>query len=152
MGFYYFEGITIPKNYVNSIKYFSICCDCYCDSLYYIGECYFNGGNGISQNIPLAIEYFKQASERMNIKSQFRLGFCYFNGLGFSKNYEKAFNFFLLSSNAGYKIAYNYIGICYEYGRGVDRNLNEAIRYYDRASSDENSTKSGTMNLKRFKK
>jgi len=129
LALYYFEGIIVPKDYKKAIKYFTNN-SIFNDSLYYIGECIFNGGFGISQNIPLSIEYFTKSTEKGN----FRLGYCYFYGIGVSKNYDIAFQYFKKSSMNGYKPASNYLGKCYEYGKGVVRNIVTATDYYKNAS------------------
>lgn len=110
----------------------------------------FEHGEGVSQNLPKAIELYKIAAQKGNRGAQHNLGFLYYTGNGVIKDLAKAFSLFqyaALQDNAG---SQNNLGVMYEYGQGVKRDLQKAVQWYKRAA--DNGSEDGKANYTRLSK
>ena len=98
LSLYYFE----KQHYEDAVKYLQTLVEYeYCDSMYYLGLCYFYG-KGISKSYELAVRYFTSLANR---------------GYGYKRT-------------RGYKKAIYMLGVCYAEGKGVNKSYDEAIKCF----------------------
>lgn len=69
-------------------------------------------------NYSEAVKWYKLAAEQGHPGAMYRLGMCYFNGIGIEQNDFEAFRCFKVASRAGYPDAYYMAGVCIEASRG----------------------------------
>ena len=70
------------------------------EAQFYTGYCYENGV-GVTQDFPLALNYYTLASNQDCVNAQLRLADMYFNGKGTPKDKYTACEFWRLASNNG---------------------------------------------------
>ena len=58
--------------------------------MFYLGEIYRIGSNGVEQNISAAVEYYISATERRHYRSMYELGVLYRDGIGVEQDCERA--------------------------------------------------------------
>lgn len=103
-----------------------------------VGDCLFDecSGDSFQKN---AFNFYAKCVELGDKESYFRLGLCYYKGVGIEQNYCEAYNNFILAEENGCTEVLYYIGLCHYYGRGVQENNNEAIKYFLRAVENEDN-------------
>lgn len=85
------------------------------------------------QNIKMALELYKIAAERGDIKTMTRLGEIYNEGRGIPKNYTEAIKWFSKAAILHDIDAQNKLGDLYRDGLGVPQNYRKAIELYRQA-------------------
>ena len=96
---------------------------------YKLGCCYVNG-EGVTQNLPEAIRWFRKAAEQGNAEAQNDLGVYYVNGLGVERNPSMAFNWIHKAAMQGIADAQHNLAFLYEEGLGVEKDEQEALNWY----------------------
>ena len=99
-----------------------------------LADAYFLG-NGVEQDEPKAVEWFRKSAEQGHAVAEYALGNCYFAGRGIEKDEKEAFKWFLKSAEHGYAVAQYTVGSCYFTGRGVSLNKEEAIPWLRKAAA-----------------
>ena len=100
------EDNTVPN--VNSL-----------DELHELAKKYLYG-DGLHQNLSLAIMYLEFAAQKGHAESLRTLGVCYSEGLGVEQSFEKAFELYQKAAESGLVDAYFDLGVCYRRGEGVE--------------------------------
>ncbi|RGB37964.1 kinase-like domain-containing protein [Rhizophagus diaphanus] len=118
---------------------------------FYLGNCY-EFGIGIAQNTIKSVYWYQKAAnngntsakfnfengkkvfglikdlaEKGDINFQFKLGYCYDEGIGTEINKLKAFEMYKAAAEKGYTIAQYNLGLLYQFGEGVDKNEKKAF-------------------------
>lgn len=75
------------------------------------------------------IELF-QGADTDDSESQYRLGLCYFRGLGVVYSEDEAFRLFKLAAELGHAKAQEFIGFCYASGIGTEVDTTTAHRWF----------------------
>lgn len=104
----------------------------------YLGIAYTKG-EGVEQNIPLGVEYYKKAAELGYASAQLNVGDCYMNGFGVECDKEKAFEYYVKAAtnpiqpdaDAMYRLY-----MCYKYAKGVEHNSEEAEMWKEKAKQN----------------
>lgn len=84
--------------------------------------------------------WFREAAERGDIESQFRLGCCYDKGEGVYKDFAEAVKWFRLAADRGHADAQFNLGICLAKGEGVPENADKAIEWLRAAAAQGHSS------------
>ena len=100
-----------------------------------IGEC----GNGVAQNIEIAVMLFTSAAEKGDSRAQYRLARLYRDGCGVQfgvvQDKKKAFELFRLAALQGVPQAQYDLACMYFCGTGTVRVLSEADRWFQKAAA-----------------
>ena len=67
------------------------------EEVFQLGEDYFYGLNGKDQNYTLAVQYYQQAADSGHTSAMYKLGDCYYYGLGVAVNKDEAYRWYNLS-------------------------------------------------------
>lgn len=140
----YFYGKYGKKRYDLAIKHYSISLkkDKRNQNIFTnIGECYFEGGNGVLMDKKKAFSYFGDASTTR--KSSYfqgdslamtRMGDYYKNGYGIvNKNPALAFSYYQKACERNpFPEALYKVGLCYEEGFGVKQDTHQATLYFQK--------------------
>lgn len=98
--------------------------------IYEIGEDYFYGRNGKSQNDIMAFEKYAEASTLGYTEAIYSQGWMYYYGRGVLQDLSKAFSLFEIAAQRGHRSAQKYMGHCYMNGYGVIKNHETAQEWY----------------------
>ena len=93
-----------------------------------LGYALYNG-EGIKQDYPSAVMWFKRAASKQYPKAEYNLAFCYMYGKGVPCDYEKAQQLLIASANHGFADAQITLSECYENGILVEKNMEESKRW-----------------------
>lgn len=116
----------------------------YPKALFNLGVMFYQGTDGVKQNLATARTWFTDAAKQNDRLGQFNLGVMWYRGEGGPKNFEEARKLFEAATVQGYaEGAYN-IGVMYAKGEGVKRNTLEAIAWFTIAEAQGN-TRSGDI-------
>ena len=97
----------------------------------------YNFGTLVKQDLPKAVEYYKEAAKKGNILAMNNLGNLFLNGKGSLKSdFNQAIKYYKMARNNG--VALNNLGNIYFYGKGVPVDKNKAIEYYKLAAEKGN--------------
>ena len=96
-----------------------------------------------AENYEQAVYWLEKAAYRKDSDVLFRLGWCYYKGLGVKQNYIRAVELLTRpATDDNYdkldnKIMAQYsVALCYDKGWGVNRNFTEAARFYRMAAEN----------------
>lgn len=103
------------------------------ESLVKLGTAYWKG-NGVAQDVVLALRYFRRASEQLHAPACMYLGTLYAAGTSVDKDYAEAERYFALGAVAGLAEAQYNLAVLHELGLGVDANPISARALYKLAS------------------
>lgn len=99
-------------------------------------------GSGVTRNVPLAIEKYREAASFGSSTAQFNLGVFFAKGLRLAQDgidlkedQKQAVKYFLQAADQKNPEALYNLAVHYEHGRGVKRNMELALSYY-RQSAD----------------
>lgn len=128
------DGIGVPKNDTDAVKYLEIsAARGYTEAEYTLGICY-NNGYGVSRDYDKATELFSKAATKGNAPAQIALGNCYDDGNGVPVDHKLAFNWYLKAAEQGSSYAEYSLGWHYENGEGVEKNFSQAVEWYMKAA------------------
>lgn len=99
----------------------------------YMGDNYFWGEEGKSQDYTMAAYYYQLGADEGDPAAQVNLGICYENGYGVDMNKQYAAYWYYQAACEGVSTAEFNMGNCYANGWGVDVDYDEAIAWYQRA-------------------
>ena len=74
------------------------------ESLFNLGECYYNG-EGVNKDAAEAVKWYREAAKQGNAVAQYRLGYFYLNGLGVNKDAAEAVKWYREAAEQGFKLA-----------------------------------------------
>ena len=111
-----------------------------------VGMLAVSGCSKQNKNEPYSPELVKKA-ESGDMDAQFKLGRCYYQGLGATKDYKEAVKWFTKAAEHGHRDAKFNLGQCYYRGEGVTKNKKEAVKWYTKAAKqgDERAKKALEM-------
>ena len=95
------------------------------------------------KHYPIIIKSYRKAAEDNDIKAQYLLARCYFNGYGVEKNLPEALKWYKKAADKNYPRAQFVLGECYYKGYGVSQNIDQAVKLYQKAAEqgDEDALK-----------
>jgi TPR repeat protein len=99
----------------------------------YLGICY-QTGQGVAQDYPEAVRWFRRAADQNDSAAQCYLGVCYQTGQGVPQEYGQAAKWFREAAEQGDPAAQFNLGVLYETGQGVAQNYAEAVKWYHAAA------------------
>lgn len=88
----------------------------------------YANGDGVKQDAPTAVAYYKEAHARGDIAAAALLATCYLEGRGVRRNFAKAATLFQEASDAGDLEARTKLALLHMRGKGVQRDWNEAAK------------------------
>ena len=96
----------------------------------------FNSGMSFyqKQDYAEAVKWYQKSAEQGHAKAQFRLGGCYYYGLGVKKNVVEAVKWYRKSAEQENAKAQSSLGFCYYHGYGVSRDYAEAAKWYQKSA------------------
>ena len=90
----------------------------------------YRTGDGVTQNISKALDYFMESASRGNASAQNSLSWTYYKGLGgISKDFQKAYEWGLKAAENGNAGAMETLFRLYRDGNGVEKNETEALKW-----------------------
>ena len=95
-----------------------------------IGRCFEELGN----NNPQAVIWYIKAAEQGLVNAQFKLGYCYQEGIGVSKDEKKALKWYAKAAEQGHTTAQYFLAYCYRYGIWVSKDEKKAVEWYIKAA------------------
>ena len=101
---------------------------------YQLGEDYYYGDNGKSQDYVKAIKWYRKAANQGDSDAQYNLGYMYYNGQGVEQDYIKALEWYRKAANQGFVPAQHDLGYMYNNGLGVEQDYKKAVEWYRKAA------------------
>ena len=99
IGYLYSEGIDVPLDYVEAVKWFRMAAEQgNAKAQYNLGVSYANG-QGVPQDYAEAGKWYLKSAEQGNTYAQYNLGVSYINGQGVIQNYLLAYFWCSLSAS-----------------------------------------------------
>ncbi|MBQ9521280.1 MAG: BspA family leucine-rich repeat surface protein [Oscillospiraceae bacterium] len=105
------------------------------EELFHLGEDYFDGKNGKTQDYQKSRYYYELSAQKGNMYAINDLGYIYQKGYGVSVDYAKALQLYEQAADMGNPHAVNNLGYMYEYGLGVTQDFQKAKTYYEQAAN-----------------
>ena len=99
-----------------------------------LGEKYYFGKDGFTQDYKKAFEFFTQSASQGNAAAQYNLGYCYRNGNGVYQSDKKAAEWLKKAAAQGHATAQYELGICYRDGKGVPQSEEKAVEWFEKAA------------------
>ena len=97
-------------------------------------RCY-KGTDGVGQDYPQAVIWFRKASDQGYAHAQAWLGYMYENGKGMPENYPEARVWYQKAADQGDANAQYQLGSIHRYGRpGIPQNYSEALIWFQKAA------------------
>ena len=85
------------------------------------------------KNYPVALELYRQATEKNYPLAHVDIGYIYDNGLGVAQDYATAMQHYRTAADAGIGLAMNNVGDLYAQGLGTDRDEAKATEFFQKA-------------------
>ena len=151
IGVMYFYGYGVSKDYQKALGSFTKSIELGLDAepgysgwdnidvRSFIGEIYYWGENGVSQDLEQAFFWVSKAVELEDVKAQGLLAEMYYFGKGIPQDYKKAFSLFSKAAEKGNVIAQANLGWMYQEGEGVLQDFKKAM-YWGNMAADKGST------------
>ena len=93
-------------------------------------------GQGVPQDYPQALYWYRRAAQQGNAEAQFNLGFLYATGVGVPQNYTEAFGWYRLAAQQGNAEAQHNLGYLYHIGQGgLPQDFVQAHMWYNLAAA-----------------
>lgn len=92
---------------------------------FYLGSMYFNG-NGVSESLDEAYNWFEKSAEQGFAASQYMLGLK--NEM--YNQYDEAFEWYSKAAEQGFELAQTKLGIAYEFGIGCEQDFKNAALWF----------------------
>ena len=108
----------------------------YADAQFQLGWCYFCG-NGVTQNMKIATEWYRKAADLGHAKAQCELAYCYFKGHGVSSSDAEAFKWYQKAAELGFAKAQYELARCYKFGYGVTQDPKQALYWMQKAAQQK---------------
>ncbi|MDR0611836.1 MAG: hypothetical protein LBG58_17145 [Planctomycetaceae bacterium] len=107
LGDCYKDGEVVDKDYAEALKWYHKAYKQSGSSItaIAIGDCYFNGGFGISPNYTEAVKWYREAANDGYRDAEYRLGNCYLLGHGVAKDKAEAVKWFRKAAKQKHKEA-----------------------------------------------
>ncbi len=86
-----------------------------------------------------AVQYYHKAAQAGKAFSQFRIGYCYDEGLGVTQDNYEAVKWYRKAAEQGNAYAQCNLGYCYRKGFGVAQDNYEAVKWYRKAAEQGNA-------------
>ena len=99
-----------------------------------LADAYFLG-NGVEQDEPKAVEWFRKSAEQGYAVAEYALGNCYLLGRGIEKDEAEAFRWFLKSAEHDYALAQYAVDSCYMAGLGVSSDQEKGVQWLQKAAA-----------------
>ena len=110
----------------------------------YLGDLYFYGMGGYTQDYAKALETYLIAAEQGDADAQAQVGRIYMDGLGVEVDAEKAMDWNMRAAEQGNAQGQEQIGMMYYHGIGITKSTEEASRWFERAR-DSGSQRAAAM-------
>jgi TPR repeat protein len=101
---------------------------------YNLGVMYQNG-QGVTQDLKQAAEWYQKAANKGYALAQGNLGFMYHNAQGVTQDLKQAVEWYQKAANQGYANAQSSLGFMYGNGQGVTQDLKQAVEWYQKAAN-----------------
>jgi TPR repeat protein len=95
----------------------------------------FLKGEGVNQDYPTAMQYFKQASDLENAQATYHLGTMYHKGFGVKQDFAQAFEYYDKAAQAGNHNGYYGAGYLTYKGFGIQQDYEKAIAYFEKGAA-----------------
>ncbi|KAK3261976.1 hypothetical protein CYMTET_29148 [Cymbomonas tetramitiformis] len=126
----YAQGKGLEQDWAEAVRWFSQAGEQGdLASLFSLASILENGTGTVCKDLERAASLYRKTAEKGHPLAQFRLGNCYYNGIGVTKDDKRAFRWTLAAAEQGNAEAQNYVGLSYTMGRGVAKNWVEAARW-----------------------
>jgi len=118
-----------------------------------IGDAYYNGTGGVTQDYAKAMVYYRKAADAGNAEAMGRIGFLYEQGQGVAQDYQQThawylkqdyqqeMDWYLKEAATGNAWAMYEIGVLYDNGQGVAQDQGQAVSWYRKAAAPPSATK-----------
>jgi TPR repeat protein len=73
----------------------------------------YQAGNGVPQNYPEALKWFRKAADEGDAMAQAALGLMYHNGQGVPQDHAEALKWYHLAADQGFALAQNTLSVMY---------------------------------------
>lgn len=164
LGYMYENGFGVEEDIMKAIEYYeqgSVVSDQKC--LYYLGMCYLYGkGHEKNESMALsclkqcqmidaykalgkfysnkamhgeAFQYYCKAAYSFDKDALYRVGICYFEGIGTSKNISEAKKYLTYASYFNHRNAFCQLGIMMIEGIGFTKDIDKGLEYVRKAAS-----------------
>ncbi|MCR5801984.1 MAG: hypothetical protein K6G57_06600 [Lachnospiraceae bacterium] len=114
--------------------------DGYAQGYYRLAKIYYNGSDGMAQQLDKAFEFYTKAAEMNYADAINMLGVMYVKGQYVPVEPETALGYFLRAANLGNITAMENVGQCYLDGYGTDADCNAALEWLEKAKEAGSST------------
>ena len=103
---------------------------------YDLGECYWNGTDGVTQDFRMAAYYYELAADQGHIEAIYSLGFCYANAKGVEQDPEWAEKLLIYAADHGSIPAARKLGEIYYWGDPLPEDKAKGYRYLQYAADN----------------
>jgi len=90
-----------------------------------------------TKNEKEAANWYTKAANQGYGRAQYKLGDCYFDGVGVSKDATEGIKWYTKAAEQGNALGQYKLGDCYFNGKGVIRDEEEAVKWYTKAAEKE---------------
>jgi TPR repeat protein len=104
------------------------------DAEYELGDRYFSGRNGESQDYAEALKWLHPAADHGDARAQNEMGDIYSYGLGVPQDFAQALDWYRKAAEQGSPEAQTSLGVLYDDGHGVAQNSAEADAWFRKAA------------------
>ena len=116
------------------------------DAQFMLGNMYAFG-QGVPEDAPAAVRWYRKTAERGEPRAQFRLGIMYARGEGVAKDDAEAARWLRLAAEQGDVHAQAYLGVVYAEGEGVPEDAVDAYAWLSIAAAQGNTSAKGLKKL-----
>ncbi len=93
-----------------------------------------------SRKFEEAVNYYKQAANLGYVEAQYKLGYCYYDGIGVEPDHTEAVTWYRKAAEQGYICAQEDLGLCYYKGIGVTQNYELAAKWLYKVAEQGNTS------------